>query len=165
MGDASVARTPPAQQSCVPRFSPLPMGDASVALGSIRLSPILLKFQSPSHGGRFCCGSLRIFLAPACGGFSPLPMGDASVAVDAGRVSCGFISVSVPFPWGTLLLPLHKSYSQKPLSSSHARKLFADCLSAEKVAQSANIRLPDVSTIVCKFALHTASTNLRWLWT
>ena len=58
MGDASVARIHEGL-GCqrIMRFSPLPMGDASVAPGKVPRPQSKCEFQSPSHGGRFCCAS------------------------------------------------------------------------------------------------------------
>ena len=104
------------------------MGDASVAMGFCQYLWLQHWFQSPSHGGRFCCdkielkaeqnpevsvpfpwGTLLLLTQPQefhgfTFRFSPLPMGDASVALYLAGGTPKPDRVSVPFPWGTLLL-------------------------------------------------------------
>ena len=79
MGDASVALVRSEGRDTAARLSPLPMGDASVAQLGTEGERANESFQSPSHGGRFCCTSLRPDILTGA-------------------------NVSVPFPWGTLLL-------------------------------------------------------------
>ena len=80
------------------------MGDASVAVDPDAEMRMVRKFQSPSHGGRFCCWISRSSRTALPFVSVPFPWGTLLLRFAAVPATLVFRHVSVPFPWGTLLL-------------------------------------------------------------
>ena len=115
MGDVSVAPLRPMECRAISaRFSPLPMGDASVACLYRRDLAHLEQFQSPSHGGRFCCSNAEYVAVPKISSFSPLPMGDASVARKAASSRFAELQFQSPSHGGRFCCPGPPLYASRP---------------------------------------------------